>query len=148
MERLGGNALIQIRVHLRMPMIRRFATIACATLLAGLGACGEPDPEIHIAISDIPSMTSDLSIEVEGQVVRSPVDHELTLTVTVTGGAQDVSAVASLHGIFSLEVPLLPNTTNELVFVADDGIGNLSRPEVRTVAQSATSLTATKGETP
>ena len=83
-----------------------------------------------------PDTTHATTVELAGSVFRTPVRSDLLYIVTVTGGESTVSDTASLHGQFSVVIPLTTNAENRLVATASDGLGSPTpSPWEKTVVQ-------------
>ncbi|NIM51511.1 MAG: hypothetical protein GTN62_11925 [Gemmatimonadales bacterium] len=120
-------------------MMKKLGWIAAVCLTAG--CLTGPEGVVLVAIDpEPPSVTSSDTLEIAGQVIRSPIRQPLVFTVTVTGGAATVDTVTSEFGLFVIGVPLTKNAENRLVLTARDVDGNVSQPREITVThqESAT----------
>lgn len=83
-----------------------------------------------------PDTTSQLTVTIAGEVVRTPPRQNLTTIVTAVGAAQTVVDTTSGFGLFSLDIPLVTDATNEITITAGDNTGATSpNPGVFVVVQ-------------
>ena len=106
-------------------MFRRLMTYGSAALLAIGAAClTEGDPVLYIVVSStVPDTTSETQLGISGEVRRTPQQRGAVMAVTVTGGAFPAVDTASMHGLFTVTVPLLANSDNDLSLTAADNTG-------------------------
>ena len=119
-------------------MLNKIAAVcASVSLLLGAACLTGDDAVLFVAVDPaVPDTTSDLQVGLTGEVWRTPQQESAILVVTVTGGAITVIDTATLHGLFSVTVPLTTNAANYLSLTAHDNTGaTTTGPWQRTVVQ-------------
>ena len=104
-------------------MGRRFVWLFGAAVL--LTACFE-EPSTFISINystTPPATTSDSSVQIAGEAVRSPPQQGLITVITVSGGATTVVDTTTSFQLFNTDVPLVIGATNRLLVSAADNSG-------------------------
>ncbi len=117
--------------------MKRITLLGLAAALTAVACIEELDGFLFLNVSAFPPDTTfNETVELAGSVVRTPARTGLLYIVTVTGGASTVSDTASLHGLFSVTIPLTVDEDNNLIATASDGIGSPSpSPWTKTVTQ-------------
>lgn len=105
-------------------MYKTLAICAFTFLLVG-GACITDGPAVLYTVVNtaVPDTTSDEQIGLSGYVERTPQKQDAIIVITVTGGAITAVDTASLHGLFTVNVPLLIDVENHLSLSASDNTG-------------------------
>jgi hypothetical protein len=70
-----------------------------------------------------PDTTTSPVVQFQGEVVRTPARLGYITVVTAVGGAEAVVDTASDLGLFTLEVPLVANSENNISISASDNSG-------------------------
>jgi hypothetical protein len=115
--------------------------IAALAVLAGaVAACPEQLEGVLVVNIDAapPPTTSADTVEIAGQVIRSPPSQSITLSVTVTGGAATAVDTTDSFGLFNVRVPLNRGVVNVLTLIAEDSEGTVSQPRQFTVQHTGT----------
>ena len=104
-------------------MGHRFVWLFGAAIL--LAACFEdPSTFIHINYNTMPpATTTDSSVQLAGEAVRSPPQQGLITVITVSGGAVTVFDTTNTFQLFAIDVPLVSGATNRLLVSAADNSG-------------------------
>ena len=103
---------------------RMMAYGTAAFLLIGAACLTDGDAVLYVVVtSPVPDTTSSMQVGITGEVFRTPQKESAILVVTVTGGAITAIDTASLHGLFTVTVPLLTNATNDLELTGHDDTG-------------------------
>ena len=105
-------------------MNKTLMACAFACLLVG-GACITEGPAVLYVVvtSTVPDTTSDQQLGLSGYVERTPQKPDAITVVTVTGGAITATGTVNLHGLFTVNVPLLIDDENHLSLTASDNSG-------------------------
>jgi hypothetical protein len=117
-------------------MLKKFmAVCATACLLIGATCLTGGDPVIYVVVnSPIPDTTSDEQLGISGYIERTPQLQDAITVISVTGGAITAVDTATLHGLFTVTVPLSTNVDNHLSLTALDNTGaSTTRAWERTV---------------
>jgi len=111
------------------------AAVAC--MLVGAACITEADGVLFLSVDTVvPDTTAQEQLTLAGQIVRTPARQGLITVVKVSGGAVTAVDTATLHGLFSVNVPLLTNSDNHLSLTASDNTGaQTTGPWLRTVVQ-------------
>ncbi len=101
--------------------------IPIALLLTAAGCIADLPPVLAISVhAPPPDSTTQQTVTIAGQVVRSPPSASATFTVTVQGGAATVEEPANTFGVFTLDVTLNRFEVNVLTLRARDNTGAVS----------------------
>ena len=116
-------------------MNKSLAACAIACLVVGAACITEAEGVLYLTVdTDVPDTTSQGQLALAGQFVRTPARQDLVTVIRVTGGAVTAVDTANLHGLFSVNVPLLTNSDNHLSLTASDNTGaQTTGPWERTV---------------
>jgi hypothetical protein len=118
-------------------MNKRITAFAFVCMFVGAACVTEADGVLFLSVDTVvPDTTSLEQLVLAGQVVRTPARQGLITVVRVTGGAVTAVDTVTLHGLFSVNVPLLTNSNNQLSLTASDNTGaQTTGPWLRTVVQ-------------
>jgi len=116
-------------------MNKSITACAIACLVAGTACITEAAGVLFLSVDTaVPDTTSLGQLALAGQVVRTPARQDLVTVIRVTGGAVTAVDTVNLHGLFSVNVPLLTNSDNHLSLTASDNTGaRTTGPWERTV---------------
>jgi hypothetical protein len=111
----------------------RLASLLVPLVVLGVAVgCGEDMLEpgaLTITVSaDPPELTNDLTVQLVGQVTRTPAASGVTIVVTATGGTSAVTDTASADGSFDLTVGLSVNAITQIQITASDASGSTATP--------------------
>ncbi len=90
-------------------------------------------PPVAAAVDPLPAATNQRSVTVTGS-------GEAFGQVTISGGAEPITANVDAAGHFQISVTLNPNATNTLQVIVVDAAGNASPPSTITIAHNDQSL--------
>ena len=122
--------------------MKRLFAYGIAVVFLAVGCIQELQGFLVIVLTqEPPDTTSALQVTIAGEVGRNPKRQFLTTVVTVTGGAATAVDTTDDFKLFSVTVPLVPDTANVLSITASDNTGaTMTGPLVRTVVQQSAPL--------
>ncbi len=124
-----------------MPIAMKPMLGPIAAMLVFTACLTESTPLLFVNFETVPdSVTSQESVTIAGDVVRSPPNAQLEYWVAVTGGAAPVEVKTSEFLLFVVTVPLVVNAENRLEIVARDSEGTRSEAYELVVRQSGSVL--------
>ena len=126
-------------------------TIWWAWFGLAVGCSGALEPgALTITLDEAPpALTNAATVQLAGQVTRTPVAENVPIVVTVTGGGTSQTAAADANNRFAFTVTLARNADNEIQVSATDESGSTSTPLTVTVVHLASgTLTITLDAVP
>lgn len=122
--------------------MRVVRAMLAAVGVAGAAACGsdvlEPGTLTITLTGPPPAVTNQGSVQLTGQVIRTPAASSVVIVVTATGGSSAVTDTSAADGSFVLTVGLSRNGANQIQISAMDGSGSTGPPASVTIRHDDT----------